>query len=490
MTPRGRRPAASWWPGAAIGNWWPWLALWTAVGLGIRVAAVLGRPHRAAGGDAYYYHSAANLLVAGKGFINPFLYYGGAHQDVPTASFPPGFVFVLAAASLVGFKSFFAHRIWCCAIGAGAIVVCGLTGREIAGRRAGLIAAFLLAVYPNIWMSDELGLSETLTPLVVALVLLTAYRFWKRPGWWTAAWLGASIGVAALARDELGLLVIFILVPLALTARVLSWGRRTTLLAVGALSALLVVAPWVGYNLSRFQDPVFISSGLGVTLASANCSNVYSGPYEGYWAYDCALAAPVNHQADESVQGAEAQKYALHFVRSHANRIFPVEMARLGRAFGFFRPIQQIQLDASVETRPYRWALVGLAMYYSMLPLSIGGAIILRRRRVPIMPLLAIGIDVVLSTAITFGNTRYRTAFEVSLVLLSAVMLAWLWNSVRGPGNGGTDGRGRRSDMGRTGLDQSRSAGPVPDQPAGWLRDPVGPAANDPSEVNGPARTG
>src|ERR1700745_1959735 len=105
----------------------------------------------------------------------------------------------------------------------------------MAGRRVGLIAAFLVAVYPNIWMSDELGLSETLTPLVVALVLLAAYRFWKRPGWGRVIWLGASMGVAALARDELGLLAVLILVPLALSAQALSWGRRAAVLGAGAL---------------------------------------------------------------------------------------------------------------------------------------------------------------------------------------------------------------------------------------------------------------
>jgi 4-amino-4-deoxy-L-arabinose transferase-like glycosyltransferase len=459
------------------------------VGLAIRLATVFGRPHRVPGGDAYYYHSAANLLVAGKGFINPFLYYGWQHQTVPTAAFPPGFVFLLAPVSLVGLKSFFAHRIWCCVIGAGAIAVCGLTGREIAGRRAGLIAAFLIAVYPNIWMSDELGMSETLTPLVVSLVLLTAYRFWRRPGWSAAAWLGVSIGVAALARDELGLLAVFILVPLALTARLPSWGRRGAVLAVGALSALLVVAPWVGYNLSRFEKPVFVSSGLGVTLASANCDILYSGRYEGYWAYDCALAAPVNPRADESVQGAEAQTYALHFVRTHEGRVLPVEMARLGRAFGFFHPIQQMQLDSRVETRPYRWTLVGLGMYYAMLPLSIGGAVILRRRRVPILPLIAVGLDVVVSTLITFGDTRYRTAFEVSLVLLSAVMVDWMWTAFRGE-TGATEGPAPPDHAGDRTPDEQRAGGPLPGQPADRPSQLVGDPAAEPSGVAGPARSG
>jgi 4-amino-4-deoxy-L-arabinose transferase-like glycosyltransferase len=411
---------------------WPWIGLWTAVGLGIRLGTVFGRPNRVAGGDAYYYHNAANLLVAGKGFINPFLYYPhNLHHEVATASWPPLFVFVLAAASVVGFKSFFAHRIWCCIIGAGAVVLCGLVGREIGGRRVGLIAAFLVAVYPNIWMSNELALSETLSPVLVALVLLAAYRFWKRPGLWTVVWLGASIGVAALARDELSLLAVFIMVPLVLLARTLSWWRRISLVAVGGLVAMLIVGPWIGYNMSRFKDPVLISSGFGITLASANCNAVYSGAYEGYWSFACALATPLkpfSATVDESVQGAEAQAYALHYIRTHENRLLPVEMARLGRAFGFFHPLEQVKLDSTVETRPYHWALVGLGMYYALFALSIGGVIVLRRRRVPVFPLLAIGLDVMISVALTFGQTRYRSTFEVSLVILASVQLDWFWS--------------------------------------------------------------
>jgi 4-amino-4-deoxy-L-arabinose transferase-like glycosyltransferase len=491
MTARGRHVDRRGRPWLARGSWWPWLAFWTTLGLGIRLGAVLGRPDRVAGGDSFYYHNAANLLVAGKGFINPFLYYGhGAHRAVQTASFPAGFVFALAMASVVGFKSFFAHRIWCCVMGAAAIVVCGLTGREIGGRRVGLIAAFLVAVYPNIWMSDELGLSETLSPLLVALVLLTAYRFWKRPGWWTVVWLGVSIGVAALVRDELSLLGLFILVPLALLAKTLSWGRRTALLAVGGLSSLLVVAPWIGYNMTRFKHPVFISSGLGVTLASANCDTVYSGPFEGYWSMNCALAAPINRNTDESVQAAEAQKYALHFVRTHESRIFPVELARLGRAFGFFSPRQQIRLDSAVETRPYRWALAGLGMYYAMLVLSIGGVVILRRRRVPVLPLLAVGLDVVVTVAIAFGNTRYRTPFEVSLVLLSAVQLDWIWSHLRARASEIGDGAEPPEPMAPGKANDNGAEIGVSGRPPSALGGSDGTDGGEPSEVALPAPAG
>jgi len=420
------------------------LGLWTVVGLAIRLITVYSQPDKVAGGDAYFYHYGANLLVSGHGFINPYLYIPhGAHHAVQSASFPPLFIFLVAILPAVGLKSFLAERVWCCVLGAAAIVACGYTGREIAGRRVGLIAAFLVAVYPNIWMTDELALSETIAPLLVAGVLWFTYRFWKSPTIPRAIGLGAAIGVAMLGRDELTVLVVFILVPIILLAKALTWGRRAATLGIGLVTVAVVVAPWVGYNLSRFDKPVFISSGLGVTLASADCPTTYSGQFEGYWSMRCALAyaaePSVNVHADESVEGAELQHLALDYVRAHENRLVPVTLAKLGRAFGFFHPMQQIFLDSYVETRPYRWAVTGLVSYYVLLALSVGGTVVLRRRRIPSFPLWAIGLQVVCSVALTFGQTRYRTTFEVSLVLLAAVQLDWFWSRVRRGSDPGAD---------------------------------------------------
>jgi 4-amino-4-deoxy-L-arabinose transferase-like glycosyltransferase len=410
-----------------------WLGLITLLGFGIRLATVLGRPDRKPGGDAYYFHAAANLLVEGHGFIDPWEYGRHPPHIVQIADWPPLFVFVLAAASVVGFKSFFAHRVWCCVIGAAAVTVGGVTGREIAGRRAGLIAAFLVAVYPNIWMSDELALSEALTPLLVSLVLLCAYRFWKKPSLRRMVLLGVVEGLAMLGRDELALLVPLIVIPVALGAR-LRWRARLALAGAGTLVALTVIAPWVGYNMSRFEKPTFISSGLGITLASANCDTTWSGTFEGYWSLRCGLDAPIDTHADRSVQSAQAQAYALHYIHTHIGRFWRVELARVGRAFGAFHPLYQIDLDYYVETRPYHWALVGLGMYYALFALSLAGTVVLRRRHVPVFPLWALGLDVVATVLVSFGNTRYRTSFEVALVLLAAVQLDAMWSRLRRAG--------------------------------------------------------
>jgi len=400
------------------------------VGLGIRLGTVFGRPNRQPGDDAYYYHYAANLLVQGEGFINPW-YYNAYHWHIQTAAWPPFFVWVLAITSVVGLKSFFAHRIWCCIIGAAAIAMGAMAGREIGGRRVGLIAALFIALYPNLWMSDELALSESLSPFLIAFILWAAYRFWKRPSWQRAAWVGAGLAVAALARDELSLLAVLIIFPLTLLITKVGWSRRLLYFGVSALTCLVLIAPWVGYNLTRFKDPVYISSGLGITLASANCDYTYYGPFEGSWSFACEEAAIPTHWADESIRSAGAETNALRYINAHKSRWVPVALARIGRGFGFFHPLQQIQLDRDVETRPYHWALVGLGMYYALFALSVGGTIVLWRRKVPVWPMLAVGVNIAISMVVSFGNTRYRTPFEVSLVLLAAVQLDWVWSKLR-----------------------------------------------------------
>jgi 4-amino-4-deoxy-L-arabinose transferase-like glycosyltransferase len=409
-----------------------WLGLWTAVGLIIRFATIAGRLHRHPRGDTAYFYGIATLLVKGRGFINPFI-LTGSHRIVQTASFPPLFVFLLVIPVALGIHHFIALRILSCVIGAAGVAMSGIAGREIAGRRVGLIVAFLMAVYPNVWDNAEIVAMETLTPLLVALVLWTAYRFWRNPSVRNAVFAGLATGVAALGRDELALLVPLIFIPLALGRRQLALRRRFLLVAVGVGASLLPVLPWIGYNLTRFEKPVFISSGLGTTLASANCDETYHGQFLGYWSYPCQNATGKNPLADESFNNAHDQKFALHYVRTHLGRLPVVVLARIGRGFGFFRPRQQIIFDWFVETRPWHWAFAGLYMYYVLFALSIPGAIVLHRRRIPVFPLMMVGVDVVLSMVVTFGQTRYRAPFELSLVILASVFIDWVWGRVHPP---------------------------------------------------------
>jgi len=104
--------------------------------------------------------------------------------------------------------------------------VCGLVGRRLAGPRAGIVAGLVVATYPYLWVNPGAVLSESVELLVLALLLWAVLRFWARPRLVTAGEIGLYLGLAALTRSELILLVIMIGIPLVLLCRGLSRGDR------------------------------------------------------------------------------------------------------------------------------------------------------------------------------------------------------------------------------------------------------------------------
>ncbi len=416
MTP-GLRP---------MDRWWLVLGSICAGALVLRVVYVFWLEHPTTiGGDAYDYHYGANLLVGGHGFIDPYAYglVGQVHQ---TAQHPPLYLLALALPSAVGLDTFVDHQLWSCLIGTTTVAVVALVGRRLAGARAGLIAAGLGALYPNLWIPDGMVAAETLSLLVTAVVLLCAYRFWDRPSFRAAALLGVSAALAGLTRAEALILLPLILLPWLVLGRRRSARDRMAMAAVSGMAAILTLGPWVGYNMTRFDHPELLTTGLDLALVQANCNQVYYGPRTGYFAFTCIPSVP-GHRGDESDDAAYFHRVAVDYVQAHAGRVPFVVFARLGRTWGFYQPLEEIRSDAYLQGWNPPAAQTGLALYAVMVPVAIVGVVMLRRRRVPLSPLVATVITVSLATAIAFGQTRYRVTAEVSVVLLAAVGIDGLW---------------------------------------------------------------
>jgi 4-amino-4-deoxy-L-arabinose transferase-like glycosyltransferase len=409
------------------------------VGLGVRLIYIHVHDYSVGEGativgDPFWYHGGANLLAEGRGFLDPVrLEYEGRSSQ--SAVHPPGYTVALSAASVVGFKSVFAHQVWSAIMGTATIGVVGLVGRRLAGSRAGLLAAGVAAVYPNFWFHDALLMSETLVLLTVAVTLLVAYWFWQAPSPRRAVVLGLVCGVTALTRSETVMLLVLLVVPLAAFQYSLSWRRRISLIAVACLAAVATIAPWAVYNATRFQHPVVLSIP-DHTLISGNCPDVYEGDLVGYWTIGCLQEAndcPPERRGidcflylkpgeDPSTQALRFRRAAFENIRENVGRLPYVVLAREGRTWGLFRPDQQLRLD-QFSSRELGLSRLGLGMYYALAAGFVAGLVILRRRRVPIFPLLALVVSVVLSVSLTIGETRYRAVAEVPLVLGAAVAL-------------------------------------------------------------------
>jgi 4-amino-4-deoxy-L-arabinose transferase-like glycosyltransferase len=395
-----------------------------ALGLGIRVGYVLGwRDIDTVGGDAYYYHRGANLLADGKGFVHPYLYDQGI--TAPGADHPPGYILVLAVPSLFGLDGLRAHQITSCLIGAGTVALVGLLARRVAGPRAGLLAAGFAAIYPNLWFNDAAIMSETLALFLAVAVSLAAYWTWDDPAsvrrWAT---LGASIGLASLARAEAALLIVLLLVPLAVWApRMAGWRTRGARAGLATAAALLVMAPWVVANLIRFEHPSTLSTQMGPTLEVGNCDLTYHGDLLGAWSPACASEI---QDPDRSVLDQVTRDKAFTYMGHHRSRLPAVIAARLGRTWGLYAPDSQLQFDVWAEARPIEAARVGLGMYYLLAVGSVLGLVALRRRGVPSFPLTVWLINVAITVVVFYGSTRFRAPAEPFLVVLAAAGVEWL----------------------------------------------------------------
>lgn len=394
------------------------LAIIAAVSVAIRVAyIVLERRDAPVQGDGLYYHYGANLLAQGHGFIVPLEYVKGL--TLQAADHPPLYLLWLAATSVFGLESPLTHMLWTCVLGTATVVVLGFVGREVVGPRVGLVAAALAAVYPNIWSHDGMLQSESLAILLVAVALLLAYRYWHGPSWAKIAALGVVCGLAALTRSELLLLVFFVVVPLVLLTRTIDVRQKIKWLGVGGTATAVVVAPWIGYNLTRFEHPVFLSTGYEVTLLTASCDKTWYGQYTGYWSFECGIRTP--RRDDQSQKAIAYRRAALDYIGENKARIPVVVAARWGRITGLFRPVQQVRLDHQAEGRETWVAWMSLLMFYPIAALAIVGAVVLRRRRVLLFPLVALPSIVLVSVTLTFATNRYRAIAEPALVVLAAV---------------------------------------------------------------------
>jgi len=319
------------------------------------------------------------------------------------------------------------HLLWSCVLGAGTVIVIGVVGRTVINARVGIVAAAIAALYPNIWVPDGSLQAETMSMFLTAVVVLLAYRYLERPSLGRLASVGAVCGAAALARSELILLVPLLVVPLALVTRDIEMRQRMRWVGAAALASLLVVAPWVGYNLTRFQNPVFLSAQDGALLSSANCDTAYYGDLVGYFSQACTTEIAERHQlklsTDQSVSAIVFRDAAIDYVSDHKARVPVVVLARVGRTLGIFRPGQTRLLDEFFDRRESEVAHAALYTLYLLLALSVAGAVILRRRRVTLFPLLAGPAVAMFIVAATYANTRFRTTAEVSFAVLAAVAI-------------------------------------------------------------------
>jgi 4-amino-4-deoxy-L-arabinose transferase-like glycosyltransferase len=377
--------------------------------------------------DWAYFRGAAAGLATGKGFVQPVMYSPVVlTANEPSAEHPPLYTLLLTPISWVTDNNDFALRWLGIATGTLTVLVVMLLARRVAGERAGVLAGVLAAVYPNLWIHDALIMSESLAALLVSLVLLVAVRELQSPRVRVgAAWLGGLCGLAALTRGELIMLLPFVAVPVVwATQRPIASRIRSVGVVLGCFA--IVVGPWVVYNLSRFEEPVFISSNFDLNLRGSSCPESLTSVQRGALGF-CVYLDPAEG-ADESVRAKQYRSQALDDIRDHLDEYPLTVAARIGRTWSVYAP--GFELDVGyAEGRPRVVSLAGMAALWLSFPLLVLGFARVPDRRVRALFGVPILITL-LPMLVSYGQMRYRIAAEPVIVVMVAIGITGLLERV------------------------------------------------------------
>jgi 4-amino-4-deoxy-L-arabinose transferase-like glycosyltransferase len=290
--------------------------------------------------DSWYYSGQARQLTRGVWFREILADQPGAEHGPLTSLLMWPFSY--------GASYQTTQRLVTLAAGLALVWVLGRFVDELAGRTAGIVAALIAALYPNLWMNDGLVMSESISTLLVALCLWTAWRAVQRdePAHFRRSMvgLGVLLGLAVLARSELALFVPLLLGWMVLARRRADLPWRSAV--VGLVTAVAVVSPWVVFNVARFERPVLLTTNDGTTLLGANCPAVYSGPILGGWVVDCVVGDPdYSLEEEPSVRSARQRSLGVHFALDHVTDWPKVVAARVGRSLDLYGVDQLIAQD-------------------------------------------------------------------------------------------------------------------------------------------------
>jgi 4-amino-4-deoxy-L-arabinose transferase-like glycosyltransferase len=453
-------------PAKVDGQFWWGVVSAVALGAVVRFTYLFHGAPRGVFGDGLDYHLSARRLADGLGYTSSF-----GDTGAENAQHPPGWQTVLAAVTEAGGHSLWAHQVTGVVIGLGVVLLAGLIGRRFAGRRVGITAALLAAVYPGFWVLEPQVLSEPLGLLVGGVLLLALADLWQRPTLARAVLAGALTGALALVRAEQLALLVLAVAPLLLLNPRLELRRRCAWAGAAVLAAAVPIAPWAIHNLGRFEEPVILSTSSGNLLLMGNCPPAtYSGDLMGFLDNRCGFRIGASHPGlDRSQMDTVTRRAALDNVRDNLDRLPVTALARHGRMLGVFHTEQMAEFAAnwfgSTTWPVWTW----LSSFWVVAPLAVYGSILLRRSRTFQWPLLAPVLLVVLIVTVSYGEPRYHTPADLGIVVLAAVAVDRFMRRARrgNPGDGGhprqrSSGTGGHTEPGPSGmLRTTTSTGPA-----------------------------
>jgi 4-amino-4-deoxy-L-arabinose transferase-like glycosyltransferase len=425
-----------------------------AVALAVRIIQVETTSYAARFDPGAYLSLASQIAHTGEYSTHA---HGAGGTKGPSAYFPPGLPYLLAASDLISGhtakkgKAVQPARIEQAVLGTVIVGLIGLVAFEVFGVLTALVAMALAAGYPVLVELSAMIVAESLLTALMLAALWAALRARRGVGVRRYVWVaaaGALTGLAALAHEN-GILLLIPLIaavwgrqvkPFELAQRAkmasLAGGAAAPAVLIGA--AIITIAPWTIRNAIDLHSFVPISDETGITLVGTyNAASAANRPVAYKWRFFAGIPGEGKRLGDtgrltEPQLSSKLTDQALDYIGEHPGAPF---------AAIFHNTVRMLELEGTSAWQASAFAQsisttnahTGVISFYILTVLALIGAMTRAARRVPKWFWLA-GILMWLSAVLVNMETpRFREPIEPFLILLAAcaVSAAATWTRTR-----------------------------------------------------------
>ena len=289
------------------------------------------------------------------------------------------------------------------------VLVWTLTNCLFEDKKAGILAALMMALYPMSVLYSAFPLTES---LFVALLLGGFLALYKNK----PALASALFILSILTRPVVDLFAPALIFFYALIVRKLGIKRALSHLAGYGILYVLMMTPWWYHNYEHYGQFVRLNLGFAPILYAGNNPKNSSGG--AVLNRDYKLNA--FEKIENPIKKERAQKEAaIQYIRENPRKFIKQSFVKFSRFWGVLPSAQQVSKN--------KLAIIATLVILPLIVLTLITLITRRDRFIVLAPLLGWIFYLTLVHMVTAGSIRYRYPVEPFLIILAAPSLIWVW---------------------------------------------------------------